>query len=622
MAGHPLIHGTDLLVLALYFVAVLAAGAWAARRSRGLADFLLGGQRFSWWLVAFSCVATVVGSYSFVKYSAAGFRHGLCSSQTYLNDWFWMPLWMLGWLPIVYWGRITSVPEYFERRFGRSVRRAATFLLLVYLLGYLGINFLTMGRALEALAGWPLLLSAGLAALVCGIYVSHGGQTAVIFTDLFQGGLLLAAGIGLFAAGVIAVGGPAAFWEGLGPAGRAALPPFREPPDFNFVGIFWQDAMAGGVAFWFLNQGILMRFLSARSVRDARRAAVFVLLVLMPLAAVAVSGAGWVGRAMAARGLLDPATPPSAVFVVVAERVLPAGLFGLVTAALVAALMSTADTLVNAIATIVLVDLWQPSRFSRGRGERAGLLVARTASAGATAAGFALVPLFAAFGSIYRAHGAFTAAITPPLAVALLLGITWRRFGRAGALATLAGGTAAIALSFAFPGLVTPFAHGVRLEAGVRAYTYVRALYGLVVSAALGIGVTLLRPAPAAAPPAALLVAPAPGRLRAFKGADPHPGPGPARRLAVVPAPDPAPADPWTPPEVGLHPADLRALEAEGGDLILVARDHPLLGGWQGFRGRARVDGRVPRGTLRAPEGLLRRLGLDPGCGVRVFREL
>jgi len=380
--------------------------------------------------------------------------------------------------------------------------------------------------------------------------------------------------------------------------------------------------MAGGVAFWFLNQGILMRFLSARSVRDARRAAVFVLLVLMPLAAVAVSGAGWVGRAMAARGLLDPGTSPSAVFVVVAERVLPAGLFGLVTAALVAALMSTADTLVNAIATIVLVDLWRPWRATRGRGRGPELAVARAASAGATALGFALVPLFAAFGSIYRAHGAFTAAITPPLAIALLLGITWRRFGRAGALATLAGGTAAIALSFAFPGLVAPFAHGVRLEAGVKAYTYVRALYGLAVSAALGIGATLLVRGRGEEPPGTLLVGPVAEKLRAFKGHDPRPGPGPVRLFATEAVEELPPDDPWTPAEVTFHPSDLAALEAREGDLVLVVLDHPLRSGWQGFRGRARVAPATPRGTLRAPAELLHRLGLDPGRRVRVSREL
>ena len=460
----------DLAVVIVYFTSIIGFGAYAARHSRGLQDFFLGGQRFAWWLVAFSCVATVVGSYSFVKYSAAGFRFGLSSSQTYLNDWFWMPLWMFGWLPLVYYGRITSVPEYFDKRFGPRVRLVAMILLLIYLGGYLGINFLTMGTALRALAGWPLMLSAGIAALICGIYTSHGGQTAVIFTDLAQGALLLVAGVGLFVVGVVAVGGPAAFWEGLSPLQRQALPAFNRPPDFNFVGIFWQDGMAGGIAFYFINQGILLRFLSARSLGDARRAAAFVLLVLMPIAAVAVSGAGWVGRVMVTQGTLPADINAAGIFVAVASKILPVGLFGLIVAALVAALMSTADTLINAMATIAVIDLWRPLRvwLKQPVDEVRQLRAARRASAIATLAGLGLVPLFASFKSIYRAHGTFTAAITPPLAVALLLAFCWRKISARTVLLVMMGGVAVISISFVWPGMIAPFAHGIDLESGTK----------------------------------------------------------------------------------------------------------------------------------------------------------
>ena len=63
---------------------------------------LLAGSGFSWWLIAFSLIATTVGSYSFVKYSLMGYKYGLASSQTYLNDWIWFPLLAFGWLPILY----------------------------------------------------------------------------------------------------------------------------------------------------------------------------------------------------------------------------------------------------------------------------------------------------------------------------------------------------------------------------------------------------------------------------------------------------------------------------------------------------------------------------------------
>jgi SSS family solute:Na+ symporter len=108
------------------------------------------------------------------------------------------------------------------------------------------------------------------------------------------------------------------------------------------------------------------------------------------------------------------------------------------------------------------------------------------------------------FDSIYAAHGAFTAAVTPPMVVALLLGVFWRRFTPAAAVATMVGGAAAIAASIVYPALVAPFAQGVPaveigdgfLE-GARQYKYMRAFYGLSVSAAIGVVVTLFtRPDP------------------------------------------------------------------------------------------------------------------------------
>lgn len=92
-AGVGLLDG---LVIAVYFVAIVGFGAALGRFTTTTRDFFLAGQRFPAVLVAFSCVATVVGSYSFVKYSAAGYQYGLSSSQTYLNDWFWMPLFLFG----------------------------------------------------------------------------------------------------------------------------------------------------------------------------------------------------------------------------------------------------------------------------------------------------------------------------------------------------------------------------------------------------------------------------------------------------------------------------------------------------------------------------------------------
>ena len=136
------------------------------------------------------------------------------------------------------------------------------------------------------------------------------------------------------------------------------------------------------------------------------------------------------------------------------------------------------------------------------------------------------MPLFASFGSIYRAHGTFTAAITPPLAVALVLGFTWRRFSPRAALLVMVGGSAIIALSLRWPEMVAPFAHGIDLETGGKAYSYIRALFGLVVCAGLGLVGSLIWPDRRSVP-GTLRLGPVLEKMRAFKSGAPRPGRAP-----------------------------------------------------------------------------------------------
>ena len=212
--GTPL----DYAIMVGYFLAILTIGTWFGRRQTSLDDFFFAVRRFSWWWITLSLVATLVGSYSFVKYSQVGFRYGLGSSQSYLNDWIWLPLLVFGWLPILYLSRVTSVPEYFERRFDHRVRRWVTAYVLVYLIGYVAVNLFTMGRVLNALVGWPVWPAAALVAGISAVYVTAGGQTSVIMTDLFQGLMLLVAGLLLLWLGIDYLGG----WARSGPICRAA----------------------------------------------------------------------------------------------------------------------------------------------------------------------------------------------------------------------------------------------------------------------------------------------------------------------------------------------------------------------------------------------------------------
>lgn len=485
----------DYWIIIGYFVAIFCFGFIFAKFTRSTKDFFFGGQRFAWWLIAFSYIASTVGSYSFIKYSAAGFNYGMASSMSYLNDWIQMSFLLFGWLPIIYFSRVASVPEYFHRRFDDRTRVMATIIILLYMIGYIGINLYTMGVALNGMLGTDVFWSAVVVAVICAVYVTAGGQTSVIMTDLAQAIILLVAGFILFGLGLYALGGWDNFWQGLPIIDRLPFSKFNEPHNFNFVGIFWEDGVCNNFAVYFMNQGFILRFLSLKSVKEAKKTFLVLLLVLMPLATFAVANAGWLGRAMVSNGILPADSVANQIFVLVAEKVAGPGMFGFIMAALTAALMSTIDTLINAVSSVAVNDVYKPY-IKKEATDKHYLKIARIVSLFCAGLGIILVPIFASFKSIYVAHGAFIAAVTPPMVVAIVLGGFWKRFTPTAAFWALLGGVIMIALSIIWPVLVTPFAHGVDPVGG---FKYTRALYGLATSGAIAVIVTYFtRPKPLA----------------------------------------------------------------------------------------------------------------------------
>lgn len=515
----------DFVVIAVYFLAILLIGTLFGKFTKTTKDFFLGGQRFAWWLIAMSCVATVVGSYSFVKYSAIGYNHGLSSTMTYLNDWFIVPFFVLGWLPIIYFNRIASIPEYFEKRYNKWVRLITIVYILIFMIGYVGINFYTLGTALQPLLNigfsymTDLFIIVVVVAIIGAVYMHAGGQTSVIMTDLIQGFVLLIAGFLVLYLGLDAIGGVDKFWSALPAEHKLPFSHFNKQAEFPAAGIFWQDAAAGSIAFYFMNQGVIMRFLSCKSPREGKRAVFAIVLVLMPLAVLAIANTGWLGRAMVELGMLDEKSIladliasnalekgstriDKHIFTVVTAKIAGPGVFGFILAALTAAMMSTIDTLINAISAIFINDIYKPIKESGSSPVPADshyLKVARYVAIGSTVLGVALVVLFAQFESIYAVHGMFTASITPPVITLILLSIFSKRITPTAAIVTLiVGGLSMLVVVAGWNAPIEWLAHGIP-EAQKTPYKFIRALYGILVCVVTAVVVSYFtRPKPAA----------------------------------------------------------------------------------------------------------------------------
>ena len=484
-------------VIIVYLVFVLFLGLYFSRFSSSINDFFFSGQRFSWWLPAMSMVATGIGSYSYLKYSEQGLNTGMSSSHVYMNDWFLFPVFLFAWLPILYFNRIKSVPEYFEKRFNKTAGFLSIFIILSYIFYYIGYNLFTIGVAIEGVFGVSPLLSLPLIALLIGVYVTMGGQTAVIFTDLFQGIILYFVGFIVIGCGLYALGGLGEFWSYLPESHRLPLAPFQSDPYFNTPGIFWGDALAGGIAFIYMNQGFLMRFLTIRSLSQARIAACVNLMITVPVSALIIGGTGWIAKSILSKqAVLGQAlegyqqltiensyhTFLTTAFEVIQRNDL---IMGFIFAALISALMSTVDSLINASAAIGIYNIYKP--LVRPKADQKHYLnMARLASIASTIIGLLLVIWFyKQKGTLMSIHYKGIMLIIPPVVTTIFLGVFWKNFHAFSACVSMCVGILAAFLTIIFP---QPVFWMRELLMGVDQgeLIYFRAPFGIVVTAVSG----------------------------------------------------------------------------------------------------------------------------------------
>jgi len=336
-------------------------------------------------------------------------------------------------IPLYLRGRIGTVPEYLEHRFDRRVRRYFSVLTLVsnVVVDTAGTLFAGALVLTGFLPGLDLFSGALLLAAVAAAYTTAGGLAAVVYTDVLQAIILL---IGACLVTFLAFAAIDFDWSRVVAATEPGqLDLFLPLSDPNLP---WLGALVGvpvlGSYFWCTNQFIVQRVLGARSLADARRGALFAGLLKLPVLLIMVI------PGVLATVILPPLEQGDQVFPALISELLPMGVRGLVLAALVAALMSSIDSILNAASALLTLDFIKPSRpelTSRqlawiGRG---AILVFMLLSA-------AIAPLIGSFQGLFHYLQAALAYLVPPVAALFLVGSLWRRPGPRAALATLIGG--------------------------------------------------------------------------------------------------------------------------------------------------------------------------------------
>ncbi len=370
----------DLVVLCLYIIAVVAFGCWFVRKSGTSSEFMIAGGSIPSWAVGLSIFGTYLSSNTFLG----------VPGKAYGGNWnafvFSLSLPIAAWIAVKYFvpfyrrSGTMSAYQNMEIRFGPWARTYAATCYLLTQIARMGAIMFGVAIGLRALTGWDLSSIILLTGILVTLYTLLGGIEAVIWTDVTQSIVLM---IGALV--VLAVllfdhpDGASGSIQFAAQNGKFSLGSFS--PDLT-TSTFWVVMLYGlfiNLNNFGIDQSYIQRYHTTPSESAAKRSVMFGALLYVPvslvffligsllfsyyhahpdmLAEVTAQVAAQSGRAASELGAADIGDKILPHFM---THALPAGVGGLIIAAIFAAAMSSVDTSLNSSATVILCDFYQP----------------------------------------------------------------------------------------------------------------------------------------------------------------------------------------------------------------------------------------------------------------------
>ena len=431
---------------AIYLAIVVAIGLWAARRTESAKDFFIAGQSLGLLVTGLATMSAAFSGFVFLGGPGLTYRMGIGSLFICVPVSFTAGLlcWVVGKrLRLLAEARpVFTVPDALLARFrSRRVSGLAATAVLLGTVAYLGAQLQALGLVIESVFGLrthlgdsSLVVAMAIGLTVIVFYSIAGGMIAGVYTDLFQGLLMMLAAVGVFYYALQAGGGLGSMVREISQSphfGPGFVDPLGHLPIFTAIGFFFVFSVGTLGQPHLLHKFYMLEDIAKLKWMPAVVATGQTLCVLIWL------GIGLAVPALVAAGRLAPlanADDASPVFLL--EHT-PEALAGLVFAGVLAAIMSTADSFLNIGSAALVRDL--PKALGRRLpdqllwGRAAVLLIA------ATAAIFSLLygDLIALLGTF--AFATFGAALAPAVAI----GLNWRRVTAGAASASIVTGLSA-----------------------------------------------------------------------------------------------------------------------------------------------------------------------------------
>lgn len=418
-----------LVCVGAYMVACVAVGLWAMRRTKSSGDFFMAGRHLGAFVTAMAVFSSTLSGFGFVGGPGLVYRMGMsslwmviCATMGYCISFFLLGKRLRLFAEL---HQPVSLPDVVATRYrSRTTRLLISVAILCGVMGYLASQIKAMATVLQELVAdnvaWNVSLEMCVAAscAVLVFYCVTGGIIASVYTDLFQGVIMVIAAILVFFTAVSVVDG------GFSEMSRTIM---KDDPEA--IGPWGTLGMMGCLSWYFLfalggsgQPHIITKVMMNRRVQDAKH------ILPISVGGYCLSALLWISIGLVMRTLvLQGKHAELASADAAAPQFLQAFahpiLAGVVFAGLFAAIMSTADGFLNVGTAAVVHDIPQSLR---GRSLRRELLWARIATV-ALAVAASLFALYSPFGLVAilgkYGWGIFASAIVPVVTI----GFNWKR---------------------------------------------------------------------------------------------------------------------------------------------------------------------------------------------------
>ncbi|MCK5102820.1 MAG: sodium/solute symporter, partial [Cyclobacteriaceae bacterium] len=412
----------DYIVLAVYLVAIITIGVYAGlyRKNKSSEGFFLAGRSLKWPMIGAALFAANISTIHMVGLAGQGFSDGIVWGNFEWSAPFMLILLALVFAPFYFKTQITTLPEFLEKRYNKSTRSVlAVISLFTALFLHIGVSLYAGALVFENFFGIGRYTAIFAIATATLIYSIIGGLKAIVLTEAIQSVILIIGATTITVLAMLALPehGINSFAELKAACKPDQLSIFHTSSDSPLPWwAFWLGIPVLGLNYWCADQTIVQKVLGAKSLKDAQNGPIFAgFIKILPVFIMIFPGIFAYILFKDKIEIADHALP------VLILNILPVGLKGLMSAALLAALMSTIASALNSSGTLVSMDIVKQHR--PGINDKTLLVIGRITILAVITIAVAWSPLIAKFPSIFEAINDLLAVLSPPISAVFLWGV-------------------------------------------------------------------------------------------------------------------------------------------------------------------------------------------------------